>query len=191
MAARLAPGESAPIMTFLEAVAPGRNLAHMHSLRAMVQGNAPLQQDLNALADVATPDSLIAYRFGVTVNAYLSGDNGRAAGAAKLTDWRDNEVRFAQVAKRHSALEQALPISADVGELARIGLNALNALQRGRILSVVDLAHATTVLDRQVHAEQASADVGKGLLRQQPPADLLIIIAPTIRILVDAAGKSR
>ena len=178
-------------MTFLEAVAPGRNLAHMHSLRAMVQGNAPLQQDLNALADVATPDSLIAYRFGVTVNAYLSGDNGRAAGAAKLTDWRDNEVRFAQVAKRHSALEQALPISADVGELARIGLNALNALQRGRILSVVDLAHATTVLDRQVHAEQASADVGKGLLRQQPPADLLIIIAPTIRILVDAAGKSR
>jgi N-acetyl-beta-hexosaminidase len=65
MSARLAPGESEPVELLLALVAPVRNHAHNRVGTALLKGRKPTPQDLNELADAASPDSLVVRRFQV------------------------------------------------------------------------------------------------------------------------------
>src|SRR5262245_37424766 len=149
MAARLAPGASEPVALLLDLVAPVRNHAHNHGALARWQGKAPPPQTFNALADAASPDSLVARRFALDAERFVQGDrSGAAALKAHLTSWHTNHERFAQVASGTPQLEAALPISADIAALARIGLEAVAAVESGRAPGTDWRGRAQELLER-------------------------------------------
>lgn len=188
MAARLAPGDTGPVMTLLDLVGPTRNMAHDHRILAMLRGQK-IVQDLNALADVAPVDSLIAHRFEARAKAYAAGDRtGAAALRADLVAWRANDARFQAVAKGRPALEAALPVSADVAALAQAGLSALDAIEAGKPLTQADRDQVQVLLARAEAFEAASARPLFSFLGKQPSADLIIKITPGVRALVSAAA---
>jgi hexosaminidase len=190
MAARLAPGESEPVALLLDLVAPVRNHAHNRMGIALLKGRTPTSQELNELADAASPDSLVARRFELDAERYVRGDRaGAVALKATLTSWRSNHDRFATVAKGRPRLEAALPISAEVAALAGIGLEAVAAVESGRAPGTEWRGRAKELLDRQTAAEKASESIIQVVTMEQPPADLLISITPGVRKLVDAAAR--
>jgi hexosaminidase len=79
MAARLAPGQSEPVALLLDLVAPVRNHAHNRVGMALLKGESPAPQELNELAVAASPDSLVARRFGLEVGRFVRGDRSSAA----------------------------------------------------------------------------------------------------------------
>jgi len=187
MAARLAPGQSEPVMTLLDLVGPTRNMAHDHRILAALRGQK-IVQELNGLADAAPVDSLVAHRFEARAKAFAAGDHSQAAALrADLVAWRANDARFQAVARGRPALEQALPISADIAALAGAALAAMDAVEAGKPLAEADRAQAQTVLARVEAFDAASARPLFSFLGKQPPADLIIKIAPGVRALLAAA----
>jgi len=187
MVARLAPGASEPVLTLLDLVGPTRNMARDHRILAMLRGQK-IVQELNTLADAAPVDSLVAHGFEARAKAYAAGDrNGATALRADLTIWKANDARFQAVSKGRSALEAALPISADIAEMAQVGLLALDAIEAGKPLAEADRARAEAVLARAEAFDTASARPIFSFLGKQPPADLIIKITPGVRALVAAA----
>jgi hexosaminidase len=189
MAARLAPGQSEPVETLLDLVGPTRNMAHDHRILAALRGQR-IVQELSGLADAAPVDSLVAQRFEIRAKAWVAGDRGdTAALRADLVIWRANDARFQTVAKGRPALEQALPISADIAAMAQAGLAAIDALEAGKPMSDIDRAQARAVLARAEAFDAASARPLFSFLGKQPPADLIIKITPGVRALVSAASR--
>jgi len=189
MAARLAPGQSEPVLTLLELVGSTRNMAHDHRILAMLRGQK-IVQDLNGLADAAPVDSLVAHRFEARAKTYAGGDHSDAAALrADLATWKANDARFQAIAKGRPALEAALPISADIAAMADAGLAALDAIEAGKPLSAEDRAKAEILLARAEAFDAASARPIFSFLGKQPPADLIIKITPGIRALVAAAAR--
>jgi len=185
MIARLAPGASEPVLTLLDLVGPTRNMARDHRILAMLRGQK-IVQELNTLADAAPVDSLVAHGFEARAKAYVGGDRTQAAALrADLTIWKANDARFQAIARGRPALEAALPISADIAEMAQAGLDAMDAIEAGKPLA--DRASAEAVLARAEAFDAASARPIFSFLGKQPPADLIIKITPGIRALVAAA----
>jgi hexosaminidase len=190
MAVRLAPDESEPVSLLLDLVSPVRNHAHNRMGTALLRGEKPIPQELNELADAASPDSLVARRFALDVGRFVGGDrSGAAALKADLASWRDNHDRFAAVAKGNARLAAALSISADIAALAEIALDAVTAIETGQAPSNDWRRRANELLDRQSAAERASESIIKAVTMEQPPADLLIRITPGVRKLVQAASN--
>jgi hexosaminidase len=192
IAARLAPGESEPVELLLDLVAPVRNHAHNRMGTALLKGKRPSPQNLNELADAASPDSLVARRFELDAERFARGDRSSAdVLKATLASWRGNHDRFAAVARGNPQLEAALPISADIAALAGVGLDAMAAIESGRAPSADWRGHVKELLDRQAAAEKASESIIHVMTMQQPPADLLISVTPGIRKLTKAALSLR
>jgi hexosaminidase len=188
MAARLAPGDSGPVMVLLNLVAPVPNHAHNRMGTGLLKGKKPELQNYNELADAASPDSPVARRFELDAERFVRGDRSDAAALkATLISWRNNHDRFTSVAKGNPNLEAALPISAGIAALSGIGLDAIAAIESGRAPSSDWRAKAKELLDRQAVAEKASESIVQVVTMDQPPADLLISITPGIRELVEAA----
>jgi hexosaminidase len=160
MAARLAPGASEPVALLLDLVAPVRTHAHNRMGTALLQGKTPTPQEVNALADAASPDSLVARRFALDAARFVRGDrSGVATLKATLASWRNNHERFATVAKGRPQLEAALPIAADIAALAGIGLDAVAAVESGRAPCPDWRGRAKELLDRQAGAAKASESI--------------------------------
>ena len=192
MVARLAPGESEPVALLLDLVAPVRNHAHNRTGVALLQGKKPAPQELNELADAASPDSPVARRFALDAERFVRGDRaGAAVLKATLTLWRNNHDRFTAVARGNAQLEAALPISADIAALAGIALDAMAAVESSRAPDTDWRGRAKELLDRQAAAEKASESIIQVVTMQQPPADLLISITPGVRKLTEAAVSLR
>jgi hexosaminidase len=192
IAARLAPGESEPVELLLDLVAPVRNHAHNRMGTALLKGKRPSPQNLNELADAASPDSLVARRFELDAERFARGDRSSAVVLkATLASWRGNHDRFAAVARGNPQLEAALPISADIAALAGVGLDATAAIESGRAPSADWRGHVKELFDRQAAAEKASESIIHVMTMQQPPADFLISVTPGIRKLTKAALSLR
>ena len=191
MAARLAPGDAETVLTLLSATAPIRNASHNHAILAAVRGKALTEpQSLIELADIASTDSFATHRFISDAKAFAGGDRGSAAALrAQLTLWRDNDPRFAAVAKGRPLLEAALPTSKAIAELATFALEALHAVETGAALAPEKLAAAREALGKAEAYEAASSRPVFTFMRGQPPADLIIVIAPGVRRLVEAASR--
>lgn len=184
MAGRLAPGQAGPVRTLLEVVGPVRNMAHDHRIKAMLAGKV-IDQPLTGLADAAPVDGLVARRFEADAKAYAAGDrSGAESLKARLVAWRANDAAFRAVAKGRGELEAALPISADIAELADVALAAIAAREAGQALDPAVKARAEAVLARAEAFEVASAKPLFAFMGKQPPADLIIKITPGVRALV-------
>ncbi|HZZ68232.1 MAG TPA: family 20 glycosylhydrolase [Phenylobacterium sp.] len=193
MVERLAPGHAQPVLTFLETVAPVRNAAHNHMIRAMLRGQAhPPPQALTTLADIAPVDGTEVRSFEADVQRLVAGDLSAApAIRARLTAWRDNAGPFAQVAQGHPDLEAALPISAEVTTLSGLGLDLMDSLAAKRPLPEAVRDRAIVALTQAKHEADASARPMFAFVRTQPPADLIVAIAPGIDRLFQAAQAER
>ncbi|WP_374533276.1 beta-N-acetylhexosaminidase [Phenylobacterium sp.] len=188
MASRLAPGDWRPVLDLLDLVGPARNMAHDQRVPAAIAGKT-IVQHLTAMADAAPVDSLVARAFLARADRAAMGDaEARAAVRADFEAWSANHRRIAALAKDHPAVREALPVSADIAEMAAVGALALDALEAGAPLAPETAARARTVLDRAEAFEAASARPIFSFFGKRPPADLIIMVTPGVRRLVEAAA---
>lgn len=189
IAARIAPDDDGTVAGLLAITGPVRNMAHDHRIKAMLAGQR-IVQPLNALADAAPVDSLVARRFAEQAKRYVGGE--RALGAplrAQLSDWRDMNARFGAIAAGNLMLEPARPTAASIAAAAAAGLDALDALEAGKPLPAAQAQKARELLARLEAEEAASWRPFDSFLRPQPAADLIVKIGPGVRALVDAAAR--
>ena len=189
MALRLSPGDAAPVLTLLDAVGPIRNMAHDHRILAALAGKM-IAQPLNALADAAPVDSLVARAFNDKARRFAAGDRSLEPELrAQLTLWRDNDARFVAAAHGNAMLQPALSVSAQLKALAQSGLDALDAVDRAEPLSAGDGKAAAALLKSVVKTESATDEPLLSFLVPRPPADLVIVVGPGIQSLLDISAQ--
>jgi hexosaminidase len=187
MALRLSPGDVAPVLTLLDAVGPIRNMAHDHRILAALSGKMVVQP-LNALADAAPVDSLVARSFNTKARRFAAGDRlVEPELRAQLAVWRDNDARFAAAAKGNAMLEPALPVSADLKALAEAGLQALDTIDHHVPLANSDVAAAQSLVAATLQTEAATDKPLLSFLAPRPPADMVITLGSGIQTLLHTA----
>lgn len=192
MAARLSPGDPGVVEVLASATAPVRNFGRLAQVFNDIRAGRPLRlPELNTLADTAAPDSVEAYRLQSLVDRFLAGDVAAAPALRReLVRYRDNHPRFVDAATGIEALEAAIPVSSDVAAFATFGLDAMTAIEKKRKPKTGWRKRADALVKRQDSwvANSSSIPVSIGGA-QQPPAQLLIIIAPAIERLIRAAEE--
>jgi hexosaminidase len=126
---------------------------------------------LNRLVDATPPESDEARDFAALVGNWSAGQD---AIRKRLTAWRDNKAALVPMMQGSALLEEDIPLAEDVSALAAAGLEALDYLSSGKPAPASWVAQQKALIDRA----------------RKPRAELLIMIAPAIETLVDAAAKS-
>jgi len=133
---------------------------------------------LNRLVDAARPESTVARQFAELVDTYLqSGSKDSAAEAqirASLIKWRDNDANLQPVLDRSFILAEDKPLSQDLAALAAAGLQALDSIDKNQPLPDTWRTEQLAVVDRSM----------------KPRANLLVMVAPPIQKLIEAAAPS-
>lgn len=133
---------------------------------------------LNRLADAARPESTVARQFAELVETYVqSGYKDSAAEAqirASLVKWRDNDANLQPVLDHSFLLVEDKPLSADLAALAAAGLQALDGIGKNQPLPDKWRTEQLAVVDRSM----------------KPRANLLVMVAPPIRKLIEATAAS-
>ncbi|MBS0361086.1 MAG: family 20 glycosylhydrolase [Proteobacteria bacterium] len=193
MAERLAPGQAKTVLTLLSAVSPTRHFAHNHTTFAMLHGvTHPPEQILTTPADAAPTDAPEVWRLEAGAARAARGEFAEAAAMrAQLSAWAENDPAFAAIAQGKPDLEAALPASAEVAAVARVGLAALDALQARTPLPADQAAHDAAILEKAEKEAAASARPLFVFVTPQPPGDLIVSITPAVRRLYDAATTAR
>ena len=93
---------------------------------------------------------------------------------ALLAKWRDNDAQLQPVLDRSFLLNEDKPLSTDLATLASAGLQALDALDKNQPLSDSWRTEQVAVADRSM----------------KPRANLLIMVAPPIQKLIEAAAAT-
>jgi hexosaminidase len=121
--------------------------------------------------DATPPESDEARDFAALVGNWSAGQD---AIRKRLTAWRDNKAALVPMMQGSALLEEDIPLAEDVSALAAAGLEALDYLSSGKPAPASWVAQQKALIDRA----------------RKPRAELLIMIAPAIETLVDAAAKS-
>jgi hexosaminidase len=132
---------------------------------------------LNRLVDASRPESETARRFGIAVDEYLAGTN-KAQNEIELrrwlTIWRDNDAALQPLVSKSFLLVEVAPLSTQLSALAASGLDSLDYLSHGE------------------HPADAWKAQQQGLMDQAKTpghAQVLIMVAPAVQKLVEAAGR--
>jgi hexosaminidase len=131
---------------------------------------------LNRLADTVRADSAAILAFRRDVDRYLLSPPGARDDAslrATLSTWRDNHAVLEPILAASELAAEARPLSRDLAALGTVGLEALDAIQRGAQAGASWADHARAVV-------QAAG---------QPRAEVEIAIAPAVAKLVLAASQ--
>jgi hexosaminidase len=125
---------------------------------------------LNRLVDSTPPESDRAREFArLAENPSANKDEIRR----QLILWRDNKAQLMPLIERSELLKEAMPLAEDVSALAAAGLQALDYLDSGKPAPQAWVKEQQALLDRAA----------------KPRAELLIMIAPSIRRLVEATQQ--
>jgi len=131
---------------------------------------------LNRLIDAARPESATARHFAAMVDALLSG---HADSATKqeiriwLIHWQGDQAALQPLAAQSFLVREVIPLSQSLSQVASIGLQAMDDLDRGEWPGDAGKAEQLAVL------QQA----------QQQKAQLLLMIVPPVQKLVEAAAS--
>jgi hexosaminidase len=133
---------------------------------------------LNRVIDAVRPESSTARHFADLVDAVVVGRAGAQAKGevrALLTDWRDDQTNLQPLETQSFLLKEIVPISQDLSTVATAGLQALDYIERGE------------------RAPDAWATQQFSLLEQaqRPKAQLLLMVVPPVRKLVEASAGQR
>jgi len=123
---------------------------------------------LNRLVDATYPESDVAREFAGQVE-HLEANKDRIR--KQLTLWRETSAALIPMMQQSALLQEAVPIAENVSALAAAGLKALDYVAAGQHAPEDWLREQRALLDR------AAA----------PQAELLIMIVPAIRQLVEGA----
>lgn len=138
---------------------------------------ATTQDALNRLVDAVPPESEPARQFAEAVDALLAAKfrdpEKESYLRALLERWRGNDQKLEPLLGRSFLLQEAAPLSQDLASLGSAGLQALDYLVQG------EGAPETWRQQQLAMIEQAS----------RPKANLLIIVAPAVQRLVEAAAS--
>src|SRR5712692_2335738 len=145
--------------------------------RTEVYPQPPVQSvSLNRLVDAARPESAVARRFAELVGNYIeSGYKDSAAEAqirAWLVKWRGNHPTLKPLLESSFLLAEDQPLSEDLATLSTAGLQALDSIGKNQPLPEAWRSEQLAVAERSM----------------QPRANLLIMVAPSIQKLVEAAS---
>ncbi len=134
---------------------------------------------MNRLVDATRPESNAARIFARAVDKALMGRTEMQAVAPmlrqQLTLWRDNKARLKPILDDSFLLKEAAPLSDAVSALAKTGLEALDYLESGKAPDDSWLASQKALFEQP----------------RRPPTECLIMIAPAINKLVQAAAAKR
>jgi hexosaminidase len=131
---------------------------------------------LERLVDAARPESDEARRFRNSVDEFLQKalNWGKSENIRELlTKWRDNHMTLRPILDRSEKLSEALPLSQDLSNLGRLGLEAVEFL--------------TSAKTPEPKWQEGARELLEGA--QKPRAEVEIALIPAIRKLVLAAGQ--
>jgi hexosaminidase len=126
---------------------------------------------LNRLVDAERPESIVAREFAGLVGDWKANESEIRR---QLTRWRDVADLIPHM-RGNALLEEDVPLAEDVSALGAAGLKALDYLDAGQ---PAPASWMTEQLDRLDRASK-------------PRAELLIMIVPSIRVLIEAAKQGQ
>jgi hexosaminidase len=130
---------------------------------------------LNRLADAARPESAVARSFSDLVDTYLRNGPQKSAAEAQmrgwLNQWQLNHANLEPLLDQSFLLAEDKPLSEDLSALAAAGLQALDALDKSQSLPDAWRIEQLAVVARA----------------NNPRANLLLMVAPPIQKLIEAA----
>jgi hexosaminidase len=124
---------------------------------------------LNRLVDAARPESITARQFAKLVEDWRAN---QVPIRRQLAMWRDRASELVPAMQRSSLLEEDIHLAENLSSAGAAGLQALDYLDAGKA------APQAWVEQHQAMLDQAA----------QPQAELLLMIVPSIRKLVEAAA---
>ena len=167
------PEEFAALKALADVLEPVKDYTRWETMSAHPIASTPL----NRIVDAIPPESDLGRRFDEMVNAFTAGKcrdaNIAARLGAQLTKWRDNDAALQSLAMNSSLVKEVTPISQDLSAAANAGLAALDAIAKSMPL-----------------AEDAKAQLAATIVAaSKAKAQLLLMPAPSIRKLIDAAAN--
>jgi hexosaminidase len=134
-----------------------------------------IRMPLNRLADAARPESRMAREFAGMVDTFIQGGYKDSIAEGKIRNllmmWRDNDARLQPVLERSFLLMEGKPLSADLAALGAAGLQALDSIDKNQKLDDTWRSQQAAIVQRSL----------------KPRANLVIMMAPALEKLIDAA----
>jgi hexosaminidase len=159
----------APLRVLADVVEPVQN--YLREETATVEATS--QTPLNRLIDAVRPESDVARQLGAMVDALLVGQKDvEPQVKALLMTWRDNDAQLRRLETQSFLLNEVVPLSRSLSQVASVGLEALD------------------YLDRRERMPEARTDEQMAILEQagQQRAQLLVMVVPGIYKLVEASA---
>jgi hypothetical protein len=178
MLQRLAGSASSPefaaLRTLTDVVEPVKDYTRGQTAPAEATSATPM----NRVVDAVPLESDAGRRFGELVDQFVaSACHDPAAEArlrAQLATWRDNDAILQPLAERSFLVKEVAANSRDLSALGTAGLSALDAIAKAQPASDSWKAQQLAVLE----------------LIKKPKAQLLLIPAPAVQKLIEAAVVS-
>ena len=166
------PVEFAALRALADVVEPVKDYTREQTAPAEPTSATPM----NRVVDAVPLESDAGRHFGELIDQYLAASCRDAAAEARLrvqlTVWRDNDARLQPLAQRSFLVKEIAAISQDLSALGSAGLAALDVLTKGQPAADSWKSQQFAVI------EQA----------KKPKAQLLLIPAPAVQKLVEAAA---
>src|SRR6267142_15128 len=166
------PEEFAALRTLADLVEPVKDYTREQTAPAQPTSATPM----NRVVDAVPLESDAGRHFGELVDQYLASSCHDAALAdrlrAQLSRWRDNDAQLQPLAQRSLLVKEVAARSQDLSALGAAGLAALDAIAKGQPAPDSWKSQQLAVI------EQA----------KKPKAQLLLIPAPSVEKLVEAAA---
>ena len=174
MLRRIAGSEDmAPLRNLADVVEPVKDYTREETAPVVPTSLLPL----NRLVDAARPESMTARHFASLVDALVAGQADSATRQeirTWLMRWQSNDAALQPLEAHSFLLNEVVPLSQNLSQVATIGLQAMDDLDRGESPGDAGKAEQLSVL------QQA----------QQQKAQLLLMIVPSVQKLVEAAGRN-
>jgi hypothetical protein len=166
------PEEFAALRTLTDVAEPVKDYTRAQTAPREPTSATPM----NRVMDAVPLESDAGRHFGELVDQFLASSCRDASLANRLRGqlalWRDNDARLQSLAQRSFLVKEVAPRSQDLSALGAAGLAALDAIAKGQPATDSWKSQQLAVI------EQA----------KKPTVQLLLIPAPAVQKLVEAAG---
>jgi hexosaminidase len=167
------PEEFAALRTLTDVVEPVKDYTREKTAPAEPTSATPM----NRVVDAVPLESDVGRHFGELVDQYLAASCRDVAAEARvrvqLTVWRDNDAKLQPLVQRSFLVKEVAASSQDLSVLGAAGLAALDALAKGQPAPDSWKAQQLAVIEQV----------------KKPKAQLLLIPAPAVQKLVEAAAS--
>jgi len=172
LAGQASPVEFAALRTLTDVVEPVKDYTREQTAPAEPTSATPL----NRVVDAVPLESDAGRRFGELVDQFIASTcHGPALESrlrAQLTTWRDNDAMLQPLAQRSFFVKEVAANSQDLSTLGAAGLSAIDAIAKGQPAPDSWKAQQLSIIEQV----------------KKPKAQLLMIPAPAVQKLVEAAA---